>query len=135
MIVPESKWTITPGQVKLRVIDSEGREGTATLTVPAANLGLGNYISYPGENVPFEITGVPAYREGFNNDVEMKYGYALDSSGKKYASVAIGSFTVTEMGELSGRLDIPKHALLASSNKIWLYPSLRYRTRSKFYGQ
>lgn len=120
MIVPESKSTITPGQVKLRVIDSEGREGTAMLTVPAAKLGLSNHISYPGENVPFEITGLQAHRVGFDNDVKLKYGYAIDSSGKKYTSVAIGSFTANDAGGLSGRFDIPKQALLASSNKIWV---------------
>ena len=120
MVVPESQLTITPGQVELRIIDSEGREGVATLTVAGVNLGLGNYISYPGENVPFALTGMPAHREGLNNDVELTYGYSLDLSGKKYASVSVGSFVVNEIGSVSGRFNIPKNALLTSSNRIWV---------------
>ena len=44
MIVPESKSTVTPGQVELRVIDSEGREGISIVSLPS-NPKLGVPIS------------------------------------------------------------------------------------------
>ena len=71
MIVPELESTTTPGQVELRVMDSEGREGVATLTVPTVKLQLDSYVSYPGENVTFSITGLPVPREHINDYVEV----------------------------------------------------------------
>jgi len=120
MIVPESESTTTPGQIELKVTDSEGREGVATLTVLPTELDIGNHISYPGETVSFDITGLPAYREGSDNDLEMIYGYATNLTGTRHVAVQIGSFDVDAFGTVSGEFLIPKEALLSSSNRIWV---------------
>ena len=123
MIVPELESTTTPGQVELRVMDSEGREGVATLTVPTVGLQLDSYVSYPGENVTFSITGLPVPREHINDYVEVVYGYAMDTSGTKHAPKPLGSFIPNGTGGISGSFDIPEESLLSSSNKVWVTAS------------
>jgi hypothetical protein len=120
MVVPKFDATTSSGEVELRVSDSGGKQGVATLTVRPIKLDLANYVSYPGENVPFVLTGLPARRDGFKAGVEMRYGYRIDWTGAKHVSVPLGIFDVDDMGEISGRFDIPDQTLLSSANKIWV---------------
>ena len=120
MVVPKSDATTSSGQIELRVTDSGGKQGVATLTVRPIKLDLADHVSYPREHIPFLLTGMPARRDGYKSGVEMVYGYATDLTGRKHVAVPLGVFDVDDMGKISGSFDIPNESLLSSSNKIWV---------------
>ena len=125
LTVPELESTSTPGQVELRVTDSKGRVGTAVLTVPTPTLSTVPTSSYPGQNLTFSIAGLPATNSEFNttNYVDLRYRYAVDSSGVRFASIPIGRYASNGTGDISGIFDVPKAARLLSSNYIDAVPT------------
>ena len=125
LTVPEFESTLTPGQVELRVTDSEGRVGTAELTVPNSTLSFIPTSSYPGQSIAFSLTGLTASNPILNaiNHVDLEYRYALDSSGVRFAATPIGRYTSDGMGTISGTIDVPRPARLSSTNYIQVMPT------------
>jgi hypothetical protein len=116
--------TTSPGSVELRIIDTDGRIGTANIDVPNSSMSADKTSAYPGETVNFSMTGLIATnsRLGITNKVDMKYIYAVDNAGISVTAVDIGQFVVDESGETTGTFITPKSVRLSSSNTVSISP-------------
>jgi hypothetical protein len=94
--------TYTAGTYELQVVDSLGRTGAATLTIPSRTISLSPTSSRRGTTVTVTGAGFPA-----------KLSVTL-----AYAGTTVGSVTPDATGNFSAKIEVPTTAGIPSSNTV-----------------
>jgi len=100
--VPSTSTLTTAGSYTVLVVDSSGRTGSATLTIPSRTLALDPESSRRGSSVSFSGAGYPASA----------------TVSIAYAGTTVATVNATSVGDVSGSFTVPTSAAIPSTNAV-----------------
>jgi hypothetical protein len=115
LVVPITTVTTTEGDHELKIVDSSGREGVATLTLAERTLVLSPLESRVGTTVNISGTGYPAdnTKTGSDSTPSVTVEYTVAGTARSVATL-----TPDSSGNINGSFVVPLDAGIPSTNAV-----------------